>query len=112
MNLLREKKDLGGLCVELKCLFKDGIKLFHIYFVGEVAVDHRGPFKEYFTLLFNEVKRELLCTGGNLGFTFLHGIQKLQNGEFYLFSLLFYVGILQICAGPRCFYPRLWRKSS
>ena len=73
---------------KLKPLFKDGIKPFHIRFVGEEAVDHGGPFKEYFTLLFDEVKHQLLCTGGNLGFTFLHDIQKLQNGEFYLFGLL------------------------
>ena len=31
---------------KLKGLFKDGIKPFHIRFVGEEAVDHGGPFKE------------------------------------------------------------------
>ena len=36
---------------KLKRLFKDGIKLFHIGFVGEEAVDHGGPLKEYFTLI-------------------------------------------------------------
>ena len=90
---------------KLKLLFKDGIKPFHIGFVGEEAVDHAAPFKKYFTLLFDEVKHQFLCTGGNLGLTFLHDIQKLQNGEFYLFGLLFCVGILKGCADPRCFLP-------
>ena len=85
---------------KLKRLFKDGIKPFHIHFVGKEAVDHGGPFKEYLTLLFDEVKHQLLCAGGNLAFTFLHGIQKLQNGEIYLFGLLCCVGF---CTGPRCF---------
>ena len=43
--------------------------------------------------LMSEVKQQLLCAGGNLGFTFLHDIQKLQNDEFYLFGLLCCVGI-------------------
>ena len=44
---------------KLKRLFKDGIKPFHIHFVGEGAVGHGGSFKEYFTLLFDEVKHQL-----------------------------------------------------
>ena len=95
---------------KLKRLFKDGIKQFHIRFVGEEAVDHGGLFKEYFTLLFYEVKHQLLCAGGNLGFTFLHDIQKLQNDEFYLFSLLSCVGILKGCASPRRFLPSVVEK--
>ena len=95
---------------KLKRLFKDGIKPFHIGFVGEESVDHGDPFKEYFTLLFDEVKHQLLCTGGNLGFTFLHDIQNLQNGEFYLFGLLCCVGILKGCAGPRYFLPSVVKK--
>ena len=55
---------------KLKRLFKGGIKPFHIRFVGEEAVDHAGPFKEYFTLSFDEVKHQLLSAGGNLGFNF------------------------------------------
>ena len=73
---------------KLKRLFKDEIKPFHICFVGEEAAVHGGPFKEYFTLFFHEVKHRFFCTYGNLGFSFLHDIQKLQNGEFYLFGLL------------------------
>ena len=80
---------------KLKRLFKDGIKPFHIGFVGEESVDHGDPFKEYFTLLFDEVKHQLLCTGGNLGFTFLHDIQKLKNGEFYLFRFVVLRGHLE-----------------
>ena len=95
---------------KLKRLFKDGIKPFHIGFVGEESVDHGDPFKEYFTLLFDEVKHQLLCTGGNLGFTFLHDIQNLQNGEFYLFGLLCCVGILKGRAGPRYFLPLVVKK--
>ena len=95
---------------KLKRLFKDGIKPFHIGFVGEESVDHGDPFKEYFTLLFDEVKHQLLCAGGNLGFTFLHDIQKFQNDEFYLFSLLSCVGILKRCAGPRRFLPSVVEK--
>ena len=79
----------------LKRLFKDGIKPFHIRSVGEKAVDHGGQFKEYFTLLFDEAKHQLLCTGGNLGFTFLHDIQKLKNGEFYLFRFVVLRGHLE-----------------
>ena len=33
----------------------------------------------------------------------MHDIQKLQNGEFYLFGLLCCVGISKRCADPRCF---------
>ena len=79
----------------LKRLSKDGIKPFHIRSVGEKAVDHGGQFKEYFTLLFDEAKHQLLCTGGNLGFTFLHDIQKLKNGEFYLFRFVVLRGHLE-----------------
>ena len=88
---------------KLKRLFKDEIKPFHICFVGDEAVDHGCPFKEYFTLLFDEVKHRFFCTYGNLGFSFLHDIQKLQNGEFYLFGLLCFIGILKGCTAPRCF---------
>ena len=59
--------------------------------------------KNTFNLLFDEVKHQLLCTGGNLGFTFLHDIHKLQIGEFYLFGLLCCAGVLKGCAAPRCF---------
>ena len=95
---------------KLKGLFKDGIKPFHIRFVVEEAVDHGGPFKEYFTLLFDEAKHQLLCTGGNLGFTFLHDTQKLQNGELYPFGLLCGLGISKVCAGPRFFLPLVVQK--
>ena len=91
MNLLRcvRRKRIGEDSEQkLKRLFNDGIKPFHIRFVAEEAADNGGPFKEYFTLLFDEVNHQLLCTDGNFGFTFLHDIQKLQNGEFYLFGLL------------------------
>ena len=94
---------------KLKRSFEDGIKPFHIRYAGEEAVDHGGPFKEYFTLLFHEVKHQLLCTGGNFGFTFLHDIQKLQNVEFYLFGLCC-VCIFKGCAGPRCFLPLVVEK--
>ena len=90
---LRRRRIWEDSVQKLKPLFKDGIKPFHIGFVGEESVDHGGPFKEYFTLLFDEVKHQLLCAGGNLGFTFLHDIQKLQNDEFYLSGLLCCVGI-------------------
>ena len=63
MNLFRYVCGEEGfgrtLCRKLRRLFKDGIKPFHIRFVGEEAVDHRGQFKEYFTLLFDEVKHQL-----------------------------------------------------
>ena len=95
---------------KLKCLFKNGAKPFHIRFVGEEVVDHGGPFKEYFTLLFDEVKHQLLRTSGNLGFTFLNNIQKLQNGQFYLFGLSCCVGILKGCPGPRYFLPSVVEK--
>ena len=88
---------------KLKRLFKDEIKPFHICFVGEEAAVHGGPFKEYFTLFFHEVKHRFFCTYSNLGFSFLHDIQKLQNGEFYLFGLLCFIDILKGCTGPRCF---------
>ena len=56
---------------------------------------------------------KLLSAGGNLGFTFLHDIQKLQNGEFYLFGLLCCAGYLKGCAVAQdTFYPRLWRTST
>ena len=107
---VRRRKIWADSVQKLKRLFKDVIKPFHICFVGEEAVDHGGPFKEYFTLLFDEVKHQLFCTGGNLGFTFFHDIEKLQNGEFYLFGLLCCVVILKGCAGPRCFLPSVVEK--
>ena len=83
---VRRRRTWEDSVQKLKRLFKDGIKPFHVCFVGDETVDYRGPFKEYFTSLFDEVKHQLLCTSGNLGFTFLHGVQKLQNGEFCLFT--------------------------
>ena len=53
---MRKRKIWKDSVQKLKRLFKDGIRPFHIRFVGEEAVDYGGPYKEYFTLLFDEVK--------------------------------------------------------
>ena len=45
---VRRRKIWVDSVQKLKRLFKDAIKPFHIRFVGEEAVDHGGPFKEYF----------------------------------------------------------------
>ena len=90
-----------------KCrrLFVDGIKHIQVQFIGEEAVDTGGPMKEFFSLVFDEAKKFLMCTGDGQAFTLLHDIEKTRNDYFRLFGQLIAVALLEGCAGPRCMIP-------
>lgn len=90
---------------KLKRMFENGVKPFRIQFIGEEAVDAGGPKKEFYTLLFEDVKKYLLCTGDGISFTFLHDIEKIRNGDFHVFGSLVAIALLEQCSGPRFFLP-------
>ena len=91
---------------KLKRVFKDGVRFFSVHFIGEEAVDAGDPFKEYFSVLFDDVaNNHLLCSGDNSGFTFLHDFNRLKNGDFKLFGSLVASALLGGCAGSRYFMP-------
>ncbi len=85
---------------KLKRMFEKGVKPFRIQYIGEEAVDAGGPKKEFYTLLFEDVKKYLLCTRDGISFTFLHNIEKIRNGDFLVFSNLVAIALLEQCSGP------------
>eukprot|EP00794_Sanderia_malayensis_P017949 gene17949-19744_t len=92
---------------KLARLFRDGVKPIRVQFIGEAGVDAGGPLKEFFTILFEDAKRFLFCTGNGVTYTFLHDTERLQNGEFRLFGTLVAIALIHGCAGPRYFMPAL-----
>ena len=52
-------------------------KPFKIHFVGEPAVDHGGPSREFFSLINQHMHGSMLC-----GSTFRHNVVSLPKYEF------------------------------
>ena len=102
---IRRKKAWLDTVQKLKRGFKNGVRPITIMFIGEEANDTGGPLKEFFSVVFEDVKNYLMCSGYGSRFTFLHDIEKLKNGEFLLLGNLFGLAILSGCAGPRCLMP-------
>lgn len=73
-------------------------KPFKVQFVGEPAVDHGGPSREFFSLINQHMHRSMLC-----GSTFRHNVISLQKEEFMKCGQLAAKGLLQGSAGPKCF---------
>ena len=71
-----------------------------IEFVGEEAVDEGGPLREIFSLVFEDAQKHIM-TGGNNGFTFLHGMRKLADGQIFRFGQLIALSLLHGCPRPR-----------
>ena len=71
-----------------------------IEFVGEEAVDEGRPLREFFSLVFKDAKKHIM-TEGNNGFTFLHHVRKLADGQFFRFGQLIALSLLHGCSGPR-----------
>lgn len=76
-----------------------------VKFVGEEANDVGGPLKEFFSILFDDAKNYLMCSGSGSGFTSLHDLEKVKNGDFLLLGNLFGLALISGCAGPRCLMP-------
>eukprot|EP00794_Sanderia_malayensis_P013137 gene13137-14490_t len=103
--IVRRRKIWSDTFVKLRRIYKDGIKPLTIYFIGEAGVDAGGLKKEFFSFIFNEAKKILLCTGNGSNYTFMHDVEKCRNGDFRLFGTLLAVAQLEGCAVPRCFMP-------
>eukprot|EP00794_Sanderia_malayensis_P001628 gene1628-1807_t len=102
---IRRRKIWLDTTFKLKRAFENGIKPFTVQFIGEEVVDAGGPQKEFFTVLFEDVKRYLLCSGDGVTYMFLHDIEKLQNCDSHMFGTLVGLALLQECSGPRYFMP-------
>ena len=98
---VRRRKIWLDTCQKLKRAFKTGMKTLSIEFIGEDANDAGGPLKEFFSVLFDDVKKYLLCSSGS-SFTFKHDIELLRNGDFSLLGSMIALALLNGCAGPRC----------
>ncbi len=94
-------------CEKLGRLFGNGVKRIVVSFIGEEAADGGGPLREFFSLIFDETKKFIMCTGNGTTFTLLHDIEKVRRGEHRLFGQFIAAALLQGCSGPRCFMPCL-----
>ncbi len=90
---------------KLKRLFTDLLKPFRLQIIGEAGVVAGGPTKDFFSLVFNESQKFLVCSGNGTGFTLLHDVEKVRKGDFRLFGNLVAVGTFMECAGSQCFIP-------
>jgi hypothetical protein len=89
----------GDACVKLDNMNDEDLsKPFKVQYVGESAVDHGGPSREFFSLVNQHVQLSMLC-----GTTFRHNVVSLQKEEFMKFGQLTAKGLLQGSAGPKCF---------
>eukprot|EP00794_Sanderia_malayensis_P015226 gene15226-16800_t len=102
---VRRRKLWLDTCQKIKRLFADGVKPLTIRFIGEAAVDAGGPLKEYFTFVFEDAKKYLLCTGDGKTYGLIHDVEKVRKGDFRLFGTLLSLSLLQGCAGPRYMMP-------
>ena len=102
---IRRKKAWLDTSQKLKRVFKNGVQPLTIKFIGEEASDVGGPLKEFYGVVFDDVKNYLMISGHGSRFTFLHDLEKLKNGDFFLLGNLFALAILSGCAGPRCLMP-------
>ena len=107
---IRRRKIFLDTMQKLKIHFKDGVKLFKVSFVGDDPTDGKGPLREFFSLLFEDAKQFILCSGASSQFTFLHITEKLKAKEFLYFGNLIALAIINECAGPRYFLPSLAAK--
>ena len=53
---IRRRKIRLDTAEKLKRAFKNGSKLFSVHFIGEEAVDAGGPLREFFSVLFDDIK--------------------------------------------------------
>ena len=107
---IRRKRVWLDTVQKLKRAFKGGVRPFTVTFVGEDAKGAGGPLKEYFTVLFEDAKKYIMCTGGGGNFTFVHDIEKLKNGDFLLLGTLIALAIINGFAGPRYLIPAVAAK--
>lgn len=77
---------------------EDLTKPLKVQFIGEPAVDHGGPLREFFSLVNSAAQSRLLCEG-----TFQHNISALNAKEFHFYGELTAIGFLQGFPGPKCF---------
>lgn len=77
---------------------EDVCKPIMVQFIGEPAVDHGGPSREYFGLVNSAAQRKLMGHS-----SFKHNISALQQRKYYAFGQLTALGLLQGSPGPRCF---------
>ncbi|XP_057299457.1 uncharacterized protein LOC130630076 [Hydractinia symbiolongicarpus] len=80
-----------------------------IKFIGEEAADAGGPLKEFFSVLFDDA-RNYLCSGNSYQFTFTHDLERVSNGNFFLFGNLIGMALISGCAGPRYLMPAVVSK--
>lgn len=102
---VRRRKLWMDTSQKTKRLFADGPKPLTVQFIGEAAIDAGGPLKKYFTLVFEDAKKYLLCTGDGKTYGLVHDVGKVRNGEFRIFGTLLALALLQGCAGPRYMMP-------
>jgi hypothetical protein len=77
---------------------EDITKPIKVQFIGEPAVDHGGPLREFFSLINSAAQKKLMCSG-----IFRHNISSLERKEFHLYGELTAVGLMQGFPGPKCF---------
>ena len=86
---------------KLKRFLGVNIKALKSEFFGEEAVDKGGLLREFLSSVFEDVQKHIMI-GGNNGFTFLHDVRKLADGQFFRFSQLIAPSLLHSCPGSRC----------
>ena len=74
-------------------------------FIGEDGRDNGGLLREFFTVVFEDVKKYLVCCGKGDGYTFHHDMERLKRHEFLLLGRLFGLAIVYGCPGPRYLLP-------
>eukprot|EP00111_Clytia_hemisphaerica_P013290 TCONS_00039003-protein len=106
---IRRKRAWLDTLQKLKRAFSKGVRPITVKFVGEEADDLGGPLREFYTVVFEDVKKHLMCSGGHT-FTFLHDIEKLKDGDFLILGNLYSLALINGCAGPRSLMPSLVSK--
>lgn len=108
---IRRRKIWLDTAQKLKRAFKDGTpRPLTIKFIGEEAADAGGPLKEFFSVLFDDARNYLLCAGNSYQFTFTHDLERVSNGDFFLFGNLIGMALISGCAGPRYLMPAVVSK--
>ena len=76
----------------------DFTKHIKVQFIGEPAVDHGGPSREFFSLFNVAAQSELIYSGA-----FRHNIASLDEKELYFYGQFTFFGLLQGFPGSKCF---------
>ena len=97
MLFVRREHILNTVKQKFKRLLLRETKSLRIVFVGEEAVDSGGPTKEFFTMVFGAIEKNIMF-GAN-SFTFLHDFEKLESVHYKLFGKLISINLLNACTG-------------